>query len=170
MAEEHTSHDPYGRIKQSEVCQLLSSGYWVVYPEGLNGCQVPVIMTLPESLSQCVAMLKGESTFLQVDLSQSTTQEQEPRTPSSGSDLSLTLTASPVRAFPPKVEGQISMTMEFGELLSWASLNTSGLASGSSTQKDWDHWSWLHCYLLSQRTPPDWWITLLKWVLQRMWR
>ena len=75
MAEEHTSHVPYRKIQQLEVCQLLSSGSQVVYLEGLNGCQVWVIMTLPESLSQGVTMLKGKSTFLQVDLSQSATKE-----------------------------------------------------------------------------------------------
>ena len=69
MAEEHTSHVPYGRIWQLEVYQLLSSGSQVVYPEGLNGCQIPVIMTLPESLSNGMTMLKGKSAFLQVDLS-----------------------------------------------------------------------------------------------------
>ena len=47
LAEEHTSPVPYRRIQQLEVCQLLSSGFQVVYPEGLNGCQVPVITTLP---------------------------------------------------------------------------------------------------------------------------
>ena len=82
LAEEHTSHVPYRRIQQLEVCQLLTSGSQVVYPEGLNGCQVPVIMTLAESLSQGVTMLKDESTFLQVDLSQSTTKVQEPKAPS----------------------------------------------------------------------------------------
>ena len=45
LAMEHISHVPYRRIQQLEVCQLLSSGSQVVYPEGLNGCQVSVIMT-----------------------------------------------------------------------------------------------------------------------------
>ena len=74
LAEEHTSHVPYGRIQLLEVHQLLSSGSQMVYLEGLNGCQVLVIMTLPESLSQGVTMLKGKSTYLQVDLSQSATK------------------------------------------------------------------------------------------------
>ena len=74
LAEEHTSLVPYGRIQQLEVCQLLSPGSQVVYPEGLNGHQVLVIMTLPESLSQGMTMLEGKLTFLQVDLSQSATK------------------------------------------------------------------------------------------------
>ena len=46
--------------------------------------QVPVIMTLPELLSNGMTMLKGDSTFLLVDLSQSATKEQEPKTLSLG--------------------------------------------------------------------------------------
>ena len=80
-------------------------------------------------------MLKGESTFLQVDLSQSATKEQESKALSLDSGLSPTLAASPTRALPPNAEGQISMTMEVSKLLSWAVLDTSGLASGSSTPK-----------------------------------
>ena len=64
MAEESTSNVPYRRICQLEVHQLLSSGFQVVYPEGLNGCQVLVITTLPESLSYGLTMLEGKSTFL----------------------------------------------------------------------------------------------------------
>ena len=135
MAEGSTINVPYGKISQLEVCQLLSSSSQVVYPEGLNGCQVLVIMTLPESLSNGVTLLEGKSTFLQVDLSQSTTKEQEPRALFPGGGLSTTPAVSPTRAFFPKVEGQISMTMEVSELLSWAALNTSGLASGISTPK-----------------------------------
>ena len=57
-------------------------------PGGLNGCQVPVVMTLPELLSNGVTMLRGESTFLQVDLSQSATKEQESEALSLGGGLS----------------------------------------------------------------------------------
>ena len=64
MMEGNTSNVPCGKICQLEVHQLLSSGSWVVYLEGLNRCQVPVITSLPESLCNCVTMLKGESTFL----------------------------------------------------------------------------------------------------------
>ena len=107
----------------------------MVYLEGLNGCQVPVIMTLPESLSNGMTMLEGKSTFLLVDLSQSATNEQESKALSLGSGLSSTVAASPTRAFHPKAEGQISITMEVSKLLSQSLLDTSGLASGSSTPK-----------------------------------
>ena len=75
MADGSNSSVPYRMIWQLKVYQLLSSGSGVVYPEGLNGCQVPVITTLPEPLSNGVTMLEGESTFFQVDLSQLATIE-----------------------------------------------------------------------------------------------
>ena len=73
----------------------------MVYLEGLNRCQVPVIMTLPESLSNGMTMHEGESTFLQVDLSQSATKEEESKVLSLGNGLSPIPAASPIRAFPP---------------------------------------------------------------------
>ena len=135
MAEESTSHVPYGTIYQLQVYQLLSPGSRVVYLEGLNACQVTVITTLPESLSNGMTMLEGKSTFFQVDISQSTTREQDPKALSLSGGLSPTLAASPTGAFPPKAEGQISMTMEVSELLSQTVLDTSGIASKSSTPK-----------------------------------
>ena len=135
MMEGNTSNVLYGKIHQLDVHQLLGSGSQVVYPEGLNGCQVPVVMTLPESLSNGVTMLKDESIFLQVDLSQSATKEQESKTLSLGSGLSPTLATSPTRALPPKMEGQISMAMEVSKLLFQAVLDTSGLASRNFTPK-----------------------------------
>ena len=102
LAEEHTSNVPNGRIQQLAVCQLLSSGSQVVHPEGLNRCQVLVIMTLSESLSQDITMLEGKSMLLPVELSKSATKEQEPKAPSQGGALSPTPTSSPTLAFPPK--------------------------------------------------------------------
>ena len=100
MTEGSTINVSCRKICQLEVCQLLSSGSWVVYPEGLNGCQVPVIISLPESLSKGMTMLKVESAFLQVDLSQSATKKQEPKVLSLGGGLKTTLAASPNRTFP----------------------------------------------------------------------
>ena len=60
-------------------------------------------MTLPdESLSQGVTLLGGKSTPLQVDLSQSATEEQEPKAPYPGGGLSPTPAGSPTQAFPPR--------------------------------------------------------------------
>ena len=45
-------------------------------------------------------MVEGESTFLQVDLSQSATKVQEPKAPSLGSGLALLLLPVPPRPSP----------------------------------------------------------------------
>ena len=102
MMERSTSNVPCGKICQLEVHQLLNSGSWVVYPEGLNRCQVPVITSLAELLSKGMTMLKSESAFLQVDLLQSATKEEESKALSRGSGLNTTLATSPTRALPPK--------------------------------------------------------------------
>ena len=135
MMEGSTSSIPCGRICQLAVHQLLSSGSQVVYSEGLNGCQIPVITSLPELLSKGVTMLESKSTFLQVDLMQSATKEQEFKVLSLGSGSNTTLAASPTQAFPSTVDSHISMTMEVSKLLSQAALDTSRQASGGSTPK-----------------------------------
>ena len=135
MPEGSTSSISCGGIHQLVVCQLLSSGSQVVHPEGLSRCQIPVQMSLPESLSRGVTMLEGESALLQVNLSQSATKEQEFKVLSLGSGSNTTPAASPTQASPPKVESQISMTMKVSKLLSQAALDTSGQALGDSTPK-----------------------------------
>ena len=64
MIEGMLSNIPCRRICQLEVHQLLHSEAQVVYPKGLNGCLVPVIITLPEALSHGMTMLNDEPTFL----------------------------------------------------------------------------------------------------------
>ena len=107
MVEGSIRNVPYRKICQLEVCQLLSSGSWVVYPEGRNGCQVPVIATLPESLSNGMIMLKGESTFLQVDLSQSATREQGPKVLSLGGWFKPHSCCKPHQGIPPKWKAKL---------------------------------------------------------------
>ena len=133
MMEGSTSSIPCRRICQLAVCQLLSSGSQVVYLEGLNGCQIPVKTSLPESLSKGVTMLEGESTLLQVDLLQSATKGF--KVLSLGGCSNTTPAASPTWASPPKTESQVSMTMEVSKLLSQVALDTSSQALGGSTPK-----------------------------------
>ena len=64
-----------------------------------------------------MTMLEGKSAFLQGDISKSVTREQEPKALSLIGGLSPTPAVSPTRAFPPKAEVQISMTIEVSELL-----------------------------------------------------
>ena len=81
MMEGMPSNIPCRRICQLEVHQLLHLEAQAVYPKGLNRCLVPVIVTLPESLSHGVTMLDDQPTFLQVDISQFTMDEHESKIP-----------------------------------------------------------------------------------------
>ena len=127
MVEGGTSSVACGRISQLEVCQLLSPGSQVIYPVGLNGCQVPMIMSLPELLARGTTLLRDKQAFLPMDILQSTTKGQDPKALPFGSHSTPIPTASSIRAHPPKAEGQVSMTMEVRELLSWVALDTSGM-------------------------------------------
>ena len=105
MVEGGTSSVACGRISQLEVCQLLSSGSQVIYLVGLNGCQVPMITSLPELLARGANLLVGELAPPPVDILQSTTKGQEPKALPFGSHSTPIPTASPIRAHPPKAEG-----------------------------------------------------------------
>ena len=129
-----TSSTTCRRVSQLQVCQLLSSGSQIVYPVGLNGCEVPVITSPPEPMAKGVNLLSSEPIYLKVDILQSNTEGPELKALPLGSHSPI-LTASPVRPPPPKAEEEVSMTMEVRELLSWAGLDTSEHASGSSTPK-----------------------------------
>ena len=73
-------------------------------PQGTEWCLVPVITSLPESLSHSMTMLDDEPTLLQVDLSQFTTEGHESKSlflsGSSTSTSPTCLTMVP----PPKAE------------------------------------------------------------------
>ena len=132
---EGTSNAACKRVSQLQVCQLLSSGSQVVYPAGLNGCEVLLITFLPEPMAKRINLLGGEPISLKVDILQSNTEGPELKAPPLSSHLPSTSIASPVRPPLPKVEGEVSMTMEVRELLSQVGLDTSEHASGSSTPK-----------------------------------
>ena len=121
-------------VSQLEVCQFLSSGSQVVYPIGLNGCEVPVIASLPRSLARGTNLLGGKPIYLKVGIPQSMAEGPELTVPPSDICPSI-LMASSIKATPPKVEREISMTMEVRELLSQAVLDTSGHVSVNSTPK-----------------------------------
>ena len=80
-------------------------------------------------------MLGGKPVYLLVDIPQSASKGQESKAPSPSGHSIPILTASPIRAPPPKAEGHISMTMEVKELLSQAVSDTSGHVLGGSTPK-----------------------------------
>ena len=91
-----------------------------------------MITSLPELLAKGATMLGCEPIYLPVDIPQSGTKGQESKASSASSHSVPILIASPIRAPPPKAEGQVSMTKEVRDLLSWVVLDTSGHTSGSS--------------------------------------
>ena len=135
LVEGSTSSVTCGRISQLEVHQLLRSGSQVIYLAGLYGCEVTMISSLPELLAKDTTMLRGKPIYLPVDIPQSTAKGQETKALSLGGHSNPIPTTSPIRALLPMAEGQVSMTTEVRELLSWVVLETSGHASGSSTPK-----------------------------------
>ena len=135
LMEGGTSSATCRQISQLDVCQLLSSGSQVIYLLGLNGCEIPVITSLPESLAKGMTILRGEPIYLLVDILQSAMKGQESKGTSPGIHSIPILTASPIRAPLSKAEVWVSMTKEVRELLSWVVLDTSGQVSGDSTPK-----------------------------------
>ena len=90
---------PYEWISQLEVCQLLISSPQVAYPIGLNGCEEPIITSLPESLANGVSLTGGESIHLEIDIPQSLPEELDQKVPPIG-ELSTTVMASPHKSSP----------------------------------------------------------------------
>ena len=128
-----------GRVSQLQVRHLLSSGSQVVYPAGLNQCEAPLITSPLEPMAKGINLLGSKPIYLKMDILQSNMEGPELKVPPLSSH-SPTLIASPVRPPPPKAEGEVSMTMEVRDLLSWAGLDMSGHASGSSTPKEESQW------------------------------
>ena len=133
------------RISQLEVCQLLTSGLQVAYLVGLNGWEDPIITSLPESLANGISLTGGGSIYLEVDIPQLMAEESDQKVSPLGKCSSI-LIASPLKTTPPKLEREVSMTMEVRSLLSWVMLDTSGCGSGNSTPKDQTLWSYSHLH------------------------
>ena len=108
-------------VSQLEVCQPLSSGSQFVYPVGLNGCETLMITSQPKSLARGTNLLGGKPIYLKVGIPQSMAEGPELKPPPSGVCPSI-LMASSIKATPPKVEREVSMTMEVREFLSQAVL------------------------------------------------
>ena len=166
------SNIPCRQLCQLKFHQLLQSETQVVYPEGLNGCLVPVVTSLPKSLAHGMNDLNDEPTFLQVDLSQFAVEEHESKALIPGNDSTSTSPTCPAMAPSPKVESQVSMTTEVSELLLQVLLNTSSQASGSSTPKRPVSMALSPHPLLGWKIPPNLWTPLLRchcrWTHQTM--
>ena len=112
-----TEATPCRQISQLEVCQLLISGPQVTYPKGLNGCEEPIITSLPESLANGISLTRDESIYPEIDIPQSLAEELDRKVLPIG-EFSTIIIASPHKSTPPKLEGEGSMTMEVRNLLS----------------------------------------------------
>ena len=121
-----------GRISQLEVHQLLISGLQVAYPIRLNVHEEPVITSLSEFLANGISLTRGKSVYLEIDIPQSLAEEPDWKAPPIGK-CSTIIIASPHKT--PKLEGEVSMTMEVRSLLSWATLDTSSHWSGNLTPR-----------------------------------
>ena len=102
---------------------------------GLNGCEVPIVASLPQLLARGTNLLGVKSIYFKVDILQPTTGGQEPKAQPLSSHSSPIQVPSPIRSPLPKAEREVNMTMEVRELLSWVVLDTSGQAPGTSTPK-----------------------------------
>ena len=122
------------RISQLEVHQLLISGLQVAYPVGLNGWGDPIITSLPKSLANGIGLTGGRSIYLEVNILQPMAEELDWKA-SPIDRCSSILIASPLKATPPKLEREVSMTIKVRSLLSQVMLDTSGCMSGNSTPK-----------------------------------
>ena len=87
----------------------------VVYPAGLNGCEAPMIASPPKSLARGTNLLGGEPIYLKVGIPQSMVEVSELKAPHSGICHSIPM-ANSIKATPPKVEEEASITTEVREL------------------------------------------------------
>ena len=122
------------RTSQLEVCQLFISALQVAYPVGLNGQEDAIITSLPESLGNSISLTGGRSIYLEVNIPQPMAEELDWKALPLGRCSSI-LIASPLKTTPPKLEREVSMTMEVRSLLSQVMLDTSGCMSGNLTPK-----------------------------------
>ena len=90
---------PCRQISQLEVCQLLIAGPQVAYPIGLNGCEEPIITSLPEPLASGISLTTGEPVYLEIDIPPSPAEETDRKVLPIGK-VSTTMIASPHKSTP----------------------------------------------------------------------
>ena len=124
LPEGGTSRTACGKVSQLEVHQLLCLNSQVIYPVGLNSCKIPLITSLPGSLSNGTKPTWRQTHSPNVDILQSIMEWTGWKASLSGVHPSI-LMASPVKATLPKAEREVSMTTEVRELLSRAEIDMS---------------------------------------------
>ena len=111
LPEGGTDNTACGRISQLEVHQLLVPGLQDAYLAVLNGHKDPIITSLPESLANGISLTGGRSVYFEVNIPQPIVEELEWKALPLGR-CSPILMASPLKTTPPKVEREVSITME----------------------------------------------------------
>ena len=106
---------PCEQISQLEVCQLLSTGPWVIYPVGLNGGNQLVTIDLPEPLHSSSSITTDEHPYIRIDIPLPTPEEPEHTTlPLGGAHATLAATTPKT---PWKL--RINLSAEVNNLLNW---------------------------------------------------
>ena len=158
------------KISQLEVCQLLVSGLQVAYLVGLNGHEDPIIISLSKSLANSTSLTGGRSAYLAINILLPLVEELDQKGLPLGR-CSTILIASPLKATPPKLEREVSMTMEVRNL-GWCQ---ACLAAGQGTQpqKYQTLWSYLHLHPTSWGISPSQWTPCPRWaprMMSRWWK
>ena len=108
------------------MSHFLISGLQVAYPIGLNGCEEPIITSLPESLANGISLTGGKSIYLEIDIPQYLAEELDQKAPPMGKHSTIII-ASPHKT-TPKVgrRGQYdhggkesSILSDVGHIWSW---------------------------------------------------
>ena len=86
-------------IIQLEVCQVHVASPQVAYPISLNGCEEPIITSLPEPLANGISLTRGKSIYLEIDILPSLAEEPDWQVPPIGK-VSTTVIASPHKSIP----------------------------------------------------------------------
>ena len=116
-----------GWISQLNVHQLLSASPQMVYPSGLNGCDEPIITTLPEPLSSSMSIITSKHPYLEIDISPN--RESDIKVLPIGKVLIIQTTN--LHNPPPNPEG--SITAEVNHLLDQAMVEASSHESEQSS-------------------------------------
>ena len=86
------------RVSQLWACQLLSSGSQIVYVVGLNGCEVPMIMSPTEPIAKGVNLQQWQTILPKGGHPSVQHRGARGQSPTSGQSLSFYLNCKPYQA------------------------------------------------------------------------
>ena len=149
------------RISQLEVCQLLISGLQVTYSVRMNGCEEPVITSLPESLANGISLTGGESVYLDIDIPQSMAEELHKKAQPIGKCSTIIIVSPHMTTHKIGRRGQHDHGGKESPIKQcWTHLV---MGQGTQPQEDQTQWSYLHLHPTSQRNFQNWWTPHPRW-------